>query len=213
MDYYMSSAAGYFLVPNMLLSAWRYDAAKDCFIPFDMPYYVPIGHGISERSFREDIHRIREENKKYREIAASLAKDRHRGQKDKAGKDYFEAHVSKVAELVEQMFGGGSLPVIAYLHDLLEDTDTLETELREMFPDEIVNAVISLTRGSKESYPEYIQRVKHNPLAVKVKICDLIQNMDLTRILNPTENDRRRVMKYACALTELTRPERKEEEK
>ena len=103
MDYYMSSAAGYFLVPNMLLSAWRYDAAKDCFIPFDMPYYVPIGHGISERSFRADIHRIREENKKYREIAASLAKDRHRGQKDKAGKDYFEAHVSKVAELVEQM--------------------------------------------------------------------------------------------------------------
>lgn len=212
MDYYVSSKE-YFFVQFGEHTSWIYDSGRDCYIPSYFPYYKPIGNSISERSFREDIEKMRKDNLALRDKASSLAKDRHRGQKDKAGKDYFEAHVSKVAELVEQMFGGGSLVVIAYLHDLLEDTCTVEPELRELFPDEIVDAVVSLTRSSKESYPEYIQRVKHNPLAVKVKICDLMQNMDLTRIPNPTENDRRRVMKYACALTELTRPERKEDEK
>ena len=211
MDYYKYKET-VFYVPNMTGTGWMYNRSADAFVPVQADA-VMMTNPISERGFREHIEEYRREAHALKNKASSFAKDRHRGQKDKAGKEYFEAHITKVAELVEQMFGGGYLPVIAYLHDLMEDTKTVELELREMFPDEVVDAVVSLTRNSKETYMEYIQRVKRNPLAVQVKICDLIQNMDLTRLPNPTENDRRRVMKYSQALAELTRPEGKEEER
>ena len=137
--------------------------------------------------------------------AEALARARHSGQVDKAGKDYFEAHIRKVADIAERLYGTGSAVVIALLHDLLEDTPTTSDELRREFPDEIVDAVIALTRRKGEEYMDYIVRVKRNRLAASVKVCDLIQNMDLSRIPNPDDKDRRRAEKYAKALVELMR--------
>ena len=51
-----------------------------------------------------------------------------------------------------------------------------------MFPNEIVDGVITLTHRKDESYFEYISRVSTSKLAKKVKIADLLHNLDITRI-------------------------------
>ena len=134
--------------------------------------------------------------------AEEMAREAHRGQTDKAGKDYFESHVLPVSRMVPDE---PWLVLIALLHDTIEDTHITEEKLRCEFPAEVVDAVVTLTRKDGEPYEDYIERVKGNRLAVKVKICDLMQNMDLTRLASVTEEDIERVEKYSRALTSLAR--------
>lgn len=134
------------------------------------------------------------------EKATLLAQSAHKGQVDKAGKDYFQAHLLPVSELVPDE---PYLKEIALLHDTLEDTSVTEEQLRQMFPDEIVDSVVTLTKGKHEKYMDYIQRVKKDKRATKVKKCDLKQNMDLSRLNTVTEKDIKRHEKYAKALEEL----------
>ena len=134
--------------------------------------------------------------------ANALARTKHKGQVDKAGKDYFDAHIAEVVKLVPNE---PYLKEIAYLHDILEDTDVTEESLRKEFPDEIVDAVVTMTHRKNESYQDYIERIKTNKRAVKVKICDLMQNMDLSRLETVTEKDLERFEKYSHALAELAK--------
>ena len=92
---------------------------------------------------------------------------------------------------------------VAYLHDALEDTDASVDELRNMFSTEIVDAVITLTRNKDDSYFEYIQKVSKSKLAKKVKAADLLHNLDITRIKEPTERDFKRLEKYKKAILYL----------
>ena len=48
---------------------------------------------------------------------------------------------------------------VAYLHDVLEDTNVTMDELRKMFPNEIVDGVMTLTHRKDESYFEYIRQL------------------------------------------------------
>lgn len=54
-----------------------------------------------------------------------------------------------------------------------------------------------------ESYDQFIDRVKGNPLARKVKIADLKDNCNLERIAEPKENDYKLLEEYPAALAEL----------
>lgn len=72
---------------------------------------------------------------------------------------------------------------VAYLHDVLEDTNVTVYELRNMFLNEILDGVITLTHRKDESYFEYISRVSTSKLAKKVKAADLY----ITRIKEPTK--------------------------
>ena len=92
---------------------------------------------------------------------------------------------------------------VAYLHDVLEDTNVTEDELRNMFPNEIVDTVIILTHRKDESYFEYISRVSTSKLAKKVKAADLLHNLDITRIKEPTKTDYERLEKYKKAILYL----------
>ena len=134
------------------------------------------------------------------EKAKRFAQKAHAGQTDKSGKDYFKAHILPVSEMVPDE---PWLAEIALLHDVLEDTDVTEADLREKFPDEIVNAVVVMTHQDGEPYEDYIERIKGNRLALRVKICDLIQNMNLNRLLNVTDDDIARVEKYSRAIATL----------
>lgn len=105
--------------------------------------------------------------------AIEFATERHKGQVDKAGVDYI-THPLRVMEGVDDL----NAKIVAVLHDVMEDTDTTEEEIRELVQDEeIVQALLTLTRGEGEEYFEYINRVKKNPLAVKVKLSDLSDNL------------------------------------
>ena len=134
------------------------------------------------------------------EIAIDLSQYAHEGQVDKAGQPYF-LHVQAVADGVDTE----ELKVIAYLHDICEDTPFGIDDLTELgFPDKIVQSVRVLTRAKGTPYSEYIAAVKRDDNARKVKISDLRHNMDISRIPEPTEADYRRLEKYKKALDYLT---------
>ncbi|MCA1064864.1 GTP pyrophosphokinase (plasmid) [Rossellomorea sp. AcN35-11] len=122
------------------------------------------------------------------ELAIKLASEYHLGQVDKGGNPYI-LHPLAVMNRV----GKSEEKVVAVLHDILEDTTMTVTELLKHFPREIVEAVEALTRRPEETYREFILRVKENTLARVVKIADMEENMDLSRIPNPTQVDYERV--------------------
>lgn len=122
---------------------------------------------------------------------------------DKGGNSYIN-HLTKVASKLK----GEKDKTIALLHDVLEDTELTKDDLLSMgFPEEIVDAVVILSRKDNEIYSEFIKRISYsnNISAIKVKIADLEDNMDLSRISNPTDEDIKRVEKrYKPAYKMLT---------
>lgn len=121
-----------------------------------------------------------------------IASKAHEGQTDLGGKDYF-LHPQKVAD----KFSDYTLKTVAILHDTIEDTWVTEELLRKLFPGLICDAVVALTRKSDESYGEYIKRLSSNPLARIVKIADLEDNLDLSRLKEITNEDLNRAKKYS----------------
>lgn len=82
----------------------------------------------------------------YIEKAKAFAMMAHKGQTDKAGKDYFTAHVAVVADGVEP---DPLVKAAAYLHDTVEDTGTTIDTIRAEFPQEVAEAVSVLTRKKR----------------------------------------------------------------
>lgn len=135
--------------------------------------------------------------------ARAWAVKAHAGQKDKAGKDYFKAHVTVVAEGVK---GDPIAEAVAFLHDTVEDTSVTIEDIRTGFPKEVADAVSTLTHSKGISYAEYLWYIQQNSIAVKVKLSDLrTKFMDLTRLPHtPTERDLERTRKYKRAYTILS---------
>lgn len=132
--------------------------------------------------------------------AIIIAANAHNGQLDKAGKPYI-LHPLRVMFNVE---GGLNEQCTAVLHDVIEDTPITLDYLKEKgFCDDILIALKLLTRTHDEDYMEYISWLKANPIAKAVKLADLKDNMDMTRIPNPTEKDLLRFEKYKKAKTLL----------
>ena len=120
----------------------------------------------------------------------------HKDQFDKGGLPYV-FHPYRVAEQMQTE----DEVTVALLHDVMEDSNVTVDDLRaKKFPLDVILAVSALTRGRGTPYFEYIENVRKNELARKVKIADLKDNMDLSRLDKPTENDKKRVEKYRRAL-------------
>ena len=144
---------------------------------------------------------MRKTKKLYLDRAIELAKQHHEGQTDKAGKPYIE-HPLRVMNQVESE----EEKIVAVLHDIVEDTDISLDDLRnEGFSEKVVSAVECLTKQEGENYDSYIERISFNPLAVKIKLADLEDNRDLTRLPEVTDKDLKRIEKYDKALKKLTR--------
>ena len=144
---------------------------------------------------------MRRTKKLYLDRAIELAKQHHEGQTDKAGKPYIE-HPLRVMNQVESE----EEKIVAVLHDIVEDTDISLDDLRsEGFSEEVVSAVECLTKQDGENYDSYIERISFNPLAVKIKLADLEDNSNLTRLPEVTDKDLERIEKYDKALEKLTR--------
>lgn len=124
--------------------------------------------------------------------AMLFAYNAHSGQFDKSGIPYI-MHPFHVAESMRDE----DSTTVALLHDIVEDTKyTKEDLINAGFPNYIVDAVVTLSRKSNESYMDYIRRVKRNNIAKVVKLADLEHNSDLSRIDKITEEDLKRVKKY-----------------
>ena len=130
------------------------------------------------------------------EKAYEIAKKAHLGQVDKAGEDYIK-HPEKVASFVKT----DEEKAVAYLHDVIEDTElTLEDLNKYDFSKEVLEAVDIITKKRGEDYQSYLNSVKKNKLARAVKLADLRHNSDLTRLIKVTEKDIERKEKYQKAI-------------
>jgi len=133
------------------------------------------------------------------EDAISLAAEAHRGQKDKANAPYI-LHPLRVMLRMETETDR----IIAVLHDVVEDTSVTLWDLQIAgYSAEIVEAVKYLTKAKEEEYENFIERIKGNTLAIKIKVADLEDNLNFERIKEPGEDDLKRYEKYRRALATL----------
>ncbi len=133
--------------------------------------------------------------------AIEIATEAHKGQHDKSGKDYI-GHPLRVMEMGKTE----DEKIVGVLHDVVEDSEwTFEMLEAEGFSEEVMAALRCVTKISeKESYDDFIERVKKNPLAVAVKINDLTDNMDIRRLPYLSDKDVKRLKKYLKAYKRLT---------
>lgn len=126
------------------------------------------------------------------EQAIKLASIKHYGQKDKSNKPYL-FHLLYVMNNVNDL----NAKIVGVLHDILEDTDITRNDLLNYgFSEEIVIAVEILTKPKNQKYMDYIENIKSNNIAKKVKLIDLKHNMDLTRLSEISDKDLKRNIKY-----------------
>ena len=134
--------------------------------------------------------------------AMKIAYKQHHGAKDKAGLPY----IFHPYHLAEQMGDDEYAICTALLHDVVEDTNMTFKDLEQKgFPEEVITALKCLTHEEGVPYlGAYIEGIKANPLARKVKLADLEHNLDSTR-LPPAKDEYERtnreqhVKKYQAA--------------
>ncbi|MCW8130504.1 MAG: GTP pyrophosphokinase [Planctomycetota bacterium] len=129
------------------------------------------------------------------ERAIALAVEAHAGAKDKAGHPYI-LHPLRVMFRLE----GNAERIVAVLHDVIEDTGRTFDDLRALgFSEEVLAALACVTKREGESYDAFVARAMSNPIAKRVKLADIEDNLDVRRLATVTEKDRERIERYLKA--------------
>lgn len=130
-------------------------------------------------------------------IALELATSAHRGQVyPSPEREPYVCHPIRVMEALEE----GDEQIVALLHDVLEDTNVEAAELHQLgFGEHIIRAVVLLTHDRTVPYADYIERLAHDPLARRVKLADLADNLRNNRRLESTSDVRARIRRYEAA--------------
>lgn len=129
-------------------------------------------------------------------LAIKIATEAHDGQVDKGDAPYI-LHPLRVMMAVD----GDRERIVAVLHDVAEDCAEwpLERLTDQPFSGAVCDALDALTHRQGEDYWDYIDRCGADPIARVVKLADLKDNQDLSRIKRPTERDADRIRKYVKA--------------
>jgi (p)ppGpp synthase/HD superfamily hydrolase len=135
-------------------------------------------------------------------VAIAIAADAFRDTTDKAGEPYI-LHCLRVMNGLHTR--DKELQSVAVLHDVIEDTEITIADLRTMgFSDRVIEAVALLSHDKENmSYEDYIARVAENEDARLVKLSDLRDNSDITRLKGISQKDMERMEKYHWAYTYL----------
>lgn len=175
---------------------YRLDVPNEC--PDLATLVKSIGHKFLSLSTLHSFKRVKESLSHTSDLeskAMTIAGKAFEGKVDRGGHPYF-GHLYRVAESVH----GEDGKTVAWLHDLLEDCpEWTEEKLREEFPFHIVDAVVAITKKDGQRYKDFIEQVCTNELAMQVKLADLRDNMDITRLSELTDNDLQRLKKYHAA--------------
>ena len=131
------------------------------------------------------------------ERAIAIAATAHAGQIDKAGAPYIlhplrvMLHVTTNAERI-----------VAVLHDVVEDCEgwSFDRLLGEGYAPEIIAGLKSVTKVEGEAYEDFVKRAAAHPIGRRVKMADLTDNSDLSRISTPTAKDHERIARYQKAI-------------
>lgn len=136
------------------------------------------------------------------ERAIAIAAEAHAGQVDKAGEPYVLHPLRIMLRL-----SSNDDRIVAVLHDVCEDCPgwTLGRLGSEGFPGHIIDALNSVTKRDGEDYGDFVQRAAANPIGRRVKLADLQDNCDVSRIGLPSEGDLLRIEKYRQAIDLISR--------
>jgi len=134
------------------------------------------------------------------ERAIVIAVEAHSGQVDKAGSPYI-LHPLRVMLSLQS----NDERIVGVLHDVCEDCPGWDFDrLRdEGFSQIVIDALRSVTKIEGEQYEAFVLRASRNRVGKAVKMADLVDNSDISRIAEPTERDRKRIAKYERALALL----------
>ena len=131
------------------------------------------------------------------ERAIAIAVKGHAGQVDKAGAPYILHPLRVMLSFTER-----DCQIVGVLHDVVEDCDgwSFERLRRAGFSPQVVDAVEAVTKRQDEEGPDnymaFIERAAKNPIGRRVKLADLRDNMDITRIEVPVAKDFERLERY-----------------
>ena len=128
------------------------------------------------------------------DIAIKLASEKHCGQFDKGGKPYILHPLRLMMRLRTE---DSELMQLAVLHDVVGDSGVTFEDLSAMrFSLRVISALICLTHIEGEKYDDYILRICENEDAVRIKLEDLKDNSDITRLKGVRPKDLVRIEKY-----------------
>lgn len=135
-------------------------------------------------------------------VAIAIAANGFKDRTDKAGEPYI-LHCLRVMNNLHTR--DKELQCVAVLHDCVEDEVCTIAELKEAgFSDRVIALVWVLTHNKNTPYMDYIKSIAAYPDAVKVKLADLRDNSDITRLKGLTKKDFDRMEKYHTAYTYLS---------
>jgi len=128
-------------------------------------------------------------------LAISITSKAFEGVLDKSGKPYI-MHCIRVMNHVNQ--NDEDLMIIAVMHDLLEDVTTYTAiGLQELgFSERVIKALLLLKHDPGVDYFEYIKQIATNEDARLVKLSDLRDNSDITRLKGLRKKDLDRIEQY-----------------
>ena len=134
--------------------------------------------------------------------------EKFRDKKDRGGHPYIE-HIFRVAEEAEALQVGSY--VSGLIHDALEDTDLTADDLFLLgVRNADINRVSVLTRKPDDVYEHYINRIKkhakqyNDKIILAVKIADLNDNLNASRLKGLSNQDLLRLQRYMNARKKLS---------
>ena len=133
--------------------------------------------------------------------AIEIALDAHKNVSDKGGNPY----ILHPLRLMLQMDSEEEM-IVAILHDVVEDSEkwSFDKLKEEGFSKKIINSLRSVTKENEnEDYEKFIDRSVKDKIGRKVKIADISDNLDISRLKEVTDKDILRINKYKKALAKL----------
>jgi len=134
-------------------------------------------------------------------LAISIAAKAFENKLDKAGQPYI-LHCFRVMNNVK---GDEDTKCAAIMHDLIEDTDYTFTKLTELgFSDKTIGILHLVTHKKETDYMEYIKAIAVSEEATEIKLRDLEDNSNITRLKGLGKKDLDRIEKYHRAYVYLS---------
>lgn len=128
------------------------------------------------------------------QLAEALARQHHAGQTDRSGVPYIE-HVEAVAR--SPYLSSSRHRQVAWLHDIVEDTDVTLADLAAAgFSADVVHAVDLLTHTPGQPRRGYITAIARDPLARPAKQADNRHNLSRNSDLADDQTRKRLYEKY-----------------
>lgn len=139
--------------------------------------------------------------------AIAIAADVHKFQKDRSGESYILHPLRMMMRMQTD-----EERMVAILHDVIEDSSAddkwdVERLVNAGISEKVAEAVDCLSKKEGESYEEFIERGSVNPLARKIKLADLEDNMNILRLNEVGTKDLERLQKYHKAYKYLKKVE------